>query len=367
MWKSEGLPSDDLSIENALVIFHGQTCPLLIDPSQRATEWLKSHLKESRLEVINQQDANFTTSLELAVRFGKTLIIQEVDGVEPLLFPLLRKDLISQGLRYVIQIGEKAIDYNENFQLFLTTRSPSPDIPPHTASIISEVNFTTTRAGLTSQLLAATIQHEKPELEGRKTELLRTEEDLKVQLASLEESLLQELASAEGNILENKALLESLNETKAKSTTITCALADSIELQESLNQERNSFLPLAQYGSKLFFVISSLSRLDNMYQFSLASFTRLFRRALNSGEAIGNTELRICALVSSLQSLVYQYVCRSLFKAHRLMFAIHLIHGVCPELFQEKEWEVFSGQLVVDVFHRQESIKQMADANRQQQ
>ena len=46
---------------------------------------------------LNFQDANFTTQLELAVRFGKTLIIQEVDGVEPILYPLLRGDLISQG------------------------------------------------------------------------------------------------------------------------------------------------------------------------------------------------------------------------------------------------------------------------------
>ncbi len=38
------------------------------------------------------------TSLELAVRFGKTLIIQEMDGVEPVLYPLLRRDLIAQGM-----------------------------------------------------------------------------------------------------------------------------------------------------------------------------------------------------------------------------------------------------------------------------
>ena len=41
------------------------------------------------------------------------------------------------------------------------------------------------------QLLANTIQHEKPELEVRKTELLKQEEDLKIQLAQLEESLLE--------------------------------------------------------------------------------------------------------------------------------------------------------------------------------
>ena len=33
----------------------------------------------------------------MAVRFGKTLVIQEVDGVEPILYPILRGDLISQG------------------------------------------------------------------------------------------------------------------------------------------------------------------------------------------------------------------------------------------------------------------------------
>ena len=44
------------------------------------------------------QDANFSTAVELAVRFGKTLIIQEMDKIEPVLYPLLRADLISQGI-----------------------------------------------------------------------------------------------------------------------------------------------------------------------------------------------------------------------------------------------------------------------------
>ncbi len=44
---------------------------------------------------------------------------------------------------------------------------------------------------LLSKLLGITIQHEKPQLEVQKTELLRKEEELKVQLAVLEESLLE--------------------------------------------------------------------------------------------------------------------------------------------------------------------------------
>ena len=47
------------------------------------------------------------------------------------------------------------------------------------------------------------------------------------------------------------------------------------------------------------------------------------------------TEKRIGSLVQRLQQLVYEYVCRSLFKADRLMFAMHLVHGMKPELFGE--------------------------------
>ncbi|XP_024132434.1 cytoplasmic dynein 2 heavy chain 1 [Oryzias melastigma] len=354
IWKSQGLPSDDLSMENALVILQSVACPFLIDPSSRATEWLRTHLKEHRLEVINQQDNNFMTSLELAVRFGKTLIIQEVDGVEPVLYPLLRRDLIAQGPRYVVQIGDKVIDYNEDFRLFLATRNPSPFIPPDAASVVTEVNFTTTRAGLKGQLLALTIQQEKPELETEKTRLLQQEEDKKIQLAQLEESLLETLATAQGNILENRELIDSLNQTKASSALIQESLVESHKLQTSLDQERDAYLPLAESASKMYFVITDLSKINNMYRFSLASFLRLFQRALQAKKEDGITEVRIAALQANLKNMVYEYVCRSLFKADQLMFALHFVKGMHPELFLENEWEVFVGSIVGEMFKKEE-------------
>ncbi|MBZ3869929.1 Cytoplasmic dynein 2 heavy chain 1 [Sciurus carolinensis] len=282
-----------------------RVCPFLIDPSSQATEWLKTHLKDSRLEVINQQDSNFITALELSVRFGKTLIIQEMDGVEPVLYPLLRRDLVAQGPRYVVQIGDKTIDYNEEFRLFLSTRNPNPFIPPDAASIVTEVNFTTTRSGLRGQLLALTIQHEKPDLEEQKTKLLQQEEDKKIQLAKLEESLLETLATSQGNILENKDLIVSLNKTKASSALIQDSLKESYKLQISLDQERDAYLPLAESASKMYFIISDLSKINNMYHFSLAAFLRLFQRALQNKQA------------------------------DQLMFALHFVRGMHPELFQE--------------------------------
>ena len=62
------------------------------------------------------------------------------------------------GPRFVVQIGEKTIDYNEEFRLFLTTRNPAPEIPPDAASVIKEVNFTTTKAGLNGQVTNGSFQ-----------------------------------------------------------------------------------------------------------------------------------------------------------------------------------------------------------------
>ncbi|KAJ7398962.1 hypothetical protein BTVI_119896 [Pitangus sulphuratus] len=333
VWKSEGLPSDDLSIENALVIL---------------------------------QDTNFLTALELAVRFGKTLIIQEMDGVEPVLYPLLRKDLIAQGPRYAIQIGEKMIDYNEEFRLFLSTRNPNPFIPPDASSIVTEVNFTTTASGLRGQLLALTIQHEKPDLEEQKTKLLQQEEDKKIQLAKLEDSLLETLATSQGNILENKDLIESLNQTKASSAVIQESLAESHRLQTFLDKERDAYLPLAESASKMYFIISDLSKINNMYRFSLAAFLRLFQRALQSKQDSNNTEERIKLLIGSLKHAVYDYVCRCLFKADQLMFALHFVRGMHPELFQENEWETFTGVIIGDTIRKSVLVVQAVRPDRLQ-
>jgi dynein heavy chain 2 len=49
--------------------------------------------------------------------------------------------------------------------------------------------------------LATAIQHEKPELEVRKTELLRKEEELKIELAKLEDQLLEVCISRKTKIV----------------------------------------------------------------------------------------------------------------------------------------------------------------------
>ena len=351
-WRSEGLPSDDLSIENALCVLKAQRCPYLIDPSGRATSWLKTHLEQNEVpyEVTTQGDDRFMLTLELAVRFGKTLVLEQVNSISPILIPILRKDLAGQGVYKTVQIGEKQVDYNPKFQLFLTSRSDKVDIPPDALDVLAVINFTTTKAGLTGQLLATILHSEKPELEQRKSQLLKVEEDHKIQISKLEDFLLEQLANSQGNILENKELLGSLNDTKDKSASIAQSLRESTSLQESLETEGNVYLPVANFASNMFFTLKDLVKLNNMYRLSLGAFMRLFEICLDKAPYKGDSsaDKRNRALKHTLQESVYQYVARSLFKADRLSFAMHLVHGMYPDMFQENEWEAFIGLLVGD-------------------
>ena len=88
-WKAQGLPADKLSAENAIVILHAprERTPLIIDPSSQATEWLKAKLAAGggAIEVLTPHEGRFVNGLELGVRFGKTLLIGEVDQVSAIL------------------------------------------------------------------------------------------------------------------------------------------------------------------------------------------------------------------------------------------------------------------------------------------
>jgi dynein heavy chain 2 len=102
-----------------------------------------------------------------------------------------------------------------------------------------------------------------------------------------------------------------------------------------------------------------------MYEFSLPSFIHLFNENLRlnqrkdgksqdksktevapSPSAKKDTDEHINRVRESLKLAVLYYVSRSLFKADRLMFGLHMIHCLQPQLFQPKEWELFTGELV---------------------
>jgi dynein heavy chain 2, cytosolic len=128
--------------------------------------------------------------------------------------------------------------------------------------------------------------------------LLKKQEFMKVEINSLNQLLLTNLAKSQGNILEDRALLTSLDNTKAAALEISRALQDSVSVQADLDQRRNAFMAAAICGTRMFFALRGLPVLGPMYHFSMASFFKLFHKALVSSTKSADMTLRIASINS---------------------------------------------------------------------
>ncbi|KAG8224815.1 hypothetical protein J437_LFUL002261 [Ladona fulva] len=347
-WQADGLPADMLSIENAVAILKMPICPLIIDPSMVCRDWLIRHLQDRNTEVVSQEMSKFDTTLELAVRFGKVLVVEDVECIHPFIIPVLRGDYIHQGTRKLVPVGEKLVDFHENFKIFLITQNENLELLSSVMSAVTYVNFTITELGLAGQLLSSVLQYVKPELDEQRIKLLKDEEQLNLKLEGIQENLLQLLATAQGDILQNKELLHSLNETKASSAAVTKSLLGLSNVRSELHKECDSYSPLTTFGSALYFSTLALGRIKGIYQYSTSSFVRLVNKALEKSENEGKS-IDLKEVQRKLLRLVYYHVSQSLFKEDRMIFSLHLAHKMFKEKFHNMEWELFTGQVVVDV------------------
>ena len=78
---------------------------------------------------------------------------------------------------------------------------------------------------------------------------------------------------------------------------------------------------VAKRGVILFFVISELSKIDPMYQFSLNYFANLFRNIITNTYDEGD---RIVVLKENLTKTIFLIICRGLFNKHKQIFSFIL-------------------------------------------
>lgn len=183
------------------------------------------------------------------------------------------------------------------------------------------LNFIVTESGLEDQLLADVVRIEKPDLEQKRDELVKQQNEFDITLARLEEQLLQNLSDADPlTILENFELIEGLETTKKTSNTIMEQQVISKKTQEEISISREVYRRVAAEGAMLYFLIIKLNVVDHMYQYSLESFSVFFFKAIEKTTPSDDDEERVKALVQSIRMTIYQWVARGLFERHKQIF-----------------------------------------------
>ncbi|XP_070634009.1 dynein axonemal heavy chain 8 isoform X3 [Bos indicus] len=261
-WGLQGLPGDDLSIQNGIIVTKATRYPLLIDPQTQGKTWIKSKEKENDLQVTSLNHKYFRTHLEDSLSLGRPLLIEDIrEELDPALDNVLEKNFIKSGTTF-------------------------------------------------------------KELESERVKLLEDVTFNKRKMKELEDNLLYKLSATKGSLVDDESLIGVLRTTKLTAAEVSEKLHVAAETEVKINTAQEEFRPAATRGSILYFLITEMSMVNIMYQTSLAQFLKLFDQSMARSEKSPLPQKRITNIIEYLTYEVFTYSVRGLYENHKFLFVL---------------------------------------------
>jgi dynein heavy chain len=325
-WEGEGLPSDELSIQNGILTTRASRWPLCIDPQMQAVTWIRrKEAKDLEGRIKSFNDGDFLKFLELSVNYGFPFLFEGIDEyIDPVIAPILDKDIKTVAGRSFIKLGDKEVDWDPSFRLYFTTKLANPHYSPEIFGQTMVINYSVTQSGLADQLLNVVVKHERPDLEEMRENLVMELSANRIILKTCEDTLLRELAYATGNLLENVDLVVTLEKTKATAVDIAQKIEVGKVTAKEIEVTREAYMPIAVRGSICYFSLAGLAVLDPMYEFALGAFLQVFKLSLERSKKDSNIDTRVMHVIEHLTYSVYNYSCTGLFERHKLLYSFQL-------------------------------------------
>lgn len=322
-WSLQGLPSDEHSVQNAVVVVRCSSYPLLIDPQGQGKNWLKAKESANELQITSLNHKYFRSHLEDCLSLGRPLLIEDVgEELDPVLDNLLNKNFIRTGSTDKVIIGDKDCDVMAGFALYLTTKLANPSYSPEVSSKVTIIDFTVTQRGLEDQLLGRVVLTERSELEAERVTVFESVMENKRLIQELENTLLHRLTSTVGSLIDDEGLINVLQETKVMAQEVNQKLVVAAEMEQKIQISREEFRPVATRGSILYFLIVEMSQVNYMYQSSLKQFLHLFDGSISKANRTHNIQERVLSILNTLNREVWMATIRGLYEQHQFLFTL---------------------------------------------
>ena len=115
---------------------------------------------------INDGPGVFIKYMEAAIRYGKSVLFENIDEeLDPTLDLVLEKSFIYKLDQRFLKLCENEVDFNESFRLFFTNKLANPNYTPEIMGKTMVINYNVTLQGLRDQLLNVVVGFERPDKE----------------------------------------------------------------------------------------------------------------------------------------------------------------------------------------------------------
>lgn len=148
------------------------------------------------MEVVGPEETGFSTRLETAVHFGKSILVEDLVGELPAaLLPLIR----GRSLR----LADRTLPAQPGFKLYLATRSELliDSLPSEASAVLVRISVGAGTSSLAERFVEKALLADTPELEPQRREALEKEEKLSGERDAARLDLLRQLGSARGQDL----------------------------------------------------------------------------------------------------------------------------------------------------------------------
>ncbi|KAL3113938.1 hypothetical protein niasHT_017888 [Heterodera trifolii] len=325
-WNNNGMPTDELCTENAIMLKRFNRFPLIIDPSGQSMEFIRKQFSGS-VQLTSFNDNLFRENLESALRFGTTLLVQDAESYDPILNPVLNMEVKrTDDGRVLITIGDKDIYLSPYFKILLFTRDSSVEFPADVCSRVTFVNFTTTRTSLETQCFHQVLRSERPDIDKKRNDLLKFQ-GFAVQLRHLEKALLNALNESKGKILDDDSVIATLEKLKNEAQEVANKSAKTDQDIKEVEIVSQKYYKLANACLLIYLMLHRLGEIHLLYNYSLDFLLDIFTTVLKSPQ-LGNVkdhDARLSIILQNLFSVVYSRVSMGMLHNDQILLASLLL------------------------------------------